>query len=59
MLDDLVTQLRELVVRSLVLAVRAREKGDNDLSAELIAHAAQCEQRAGALEVKHGRPKVQ
>ncbi len=49
-MDALVTQLRATVARSLVLALRAREKGRDDLSEELIAQCVQCEERASALE---------
>ncbi len=57
MLSDLVTQLREMVVRSLVLAVRARENGHNDLSNKLIANATRCERRATALEAMPAKRK--
>ncbi len=59
MLDDLVALLREMAVRSLALAVRAREEGHDDLSEELIASAAQCERRASAIEAMPAKPSLQ
>lgn len=58
MRDDLVTQLREMVARSLALAQRTREEGHHDLSAELIAQAIRCEEKANTLEAMNAKPKL-
>ncbi len=52
------TQLREMVARSLALAQRTREEGHHDLSAELIAQAIRCEEKANTLEAMNAKPKL-
>jgi len=57
-LRDHVGWLRDRATRLVVLALRAREGGDGELSEQFVTAALECDQEATALEVGATKPNL-